>query len=116
MTEAGSPQDPDAGQAGNSATEQPVNQKCKFCGAPTIGSDVCWKCLDNSERQEFFVKERAYKAPKTYPSYQAFCDYEVEGIDGKLEYKGFKPARVAVEQRWRNKAPGNSIMYSGRKR
>ena len=28
--------------------------KCRFCGAETVGSDVCHKCLDNPERQNFF--------------------------------------------------------------
>lgn len=39
-------------------TEPTVDQKCKFCGANTVGSDVCYKCLDNPERQQFFVKYR----------------------------------------------------------
>jgi hypothetical protein len=35
-------------------TEQPINQKCRYCDAETVGSDVCHKCLDNNERQKFF--------------------------------------------------------------
>jgi phage/plasmid primase, P4 family, C-terminal domain len=69
-------------------TEQPINQKCRYCGADTVGSDVCYKCLDNPKRQEFFIKAKDYKAPKTYPSYAAFCD-------DPEEQTGFKPARIA---------------------
>jgi hypothetical protein len=31
-----------------------LSQTCKFCGSETIGSDVCYRCLDNRQRQEFF--------------------------------------------------------------
>lgn len=65
-----------------------LTEKCRFCGAETVGSDVCWKCLDNPERQEFLEKAKNYKAPKTFPSYAAFCDDEETKT-------GFKPARVA---------------------
>jgi hypothetical protein len=37
--------------------EQPINQKCRFCGADTVGSDICYKCLDNPQRQEFFENQ-----------------------------------------------------------
>jgi hypothetical protein len=36
------------------SAEQPINQKCQFCGAETVGSDTCFRCLDNPERQKFF--------------------------------------------------------------
>jgi hypothetical protein len=44
-------------------TEEPINQKCRFCGAEAIGSDVCYKCLDNPIRQNFFtlIKEERNK-------------------------------------------------------
>lgn len=31
-----------------------LHQRCKFCGSNTIGSNVCYKCLDNPQRQDFF--------------------------------------------------------------
>jgi P4 family phage/plasmid primase-like protien len=80
----------------NPEEEENINQKCRFCGAETIGSDVCHKCLDSPERQAFFQKAKKYEAPKTYPNYAAFCDYEKEGRDGTTIYTGFKPARVAI--------------------
>jgi hypothetical protein len=38
--------------------------KCKYCGAKTIGSDVCKDCLDNPYRQEEYMK---LKTPYTIP-------------------------------------------------
>ena len=39
-------------------------EKCRFCSAETVGSDVCYKCLDNLERQDFFkVAKTGYKLP-----------------------------------------------------
>jgi hypothetical protein len=35
-----------------------INQKCEFCDANTIGSDICYKCLYNPERQEFLIKAK----------------------------------------------------------
>jgi len=67
------------------------NQKCQFCGAETVGSDVCYKCLDNPERQQFFKTMKEHEndpLPKYYPSYAFFCDDEEQQT-------GFKPARVA---------------------
>ncbi len=84
-------------------TEQPINQKCRHCGAETVGSDVCWKCIDNPTRQESLenirkafceqVEQHAgnlenYKPPKVYPDYAIFCD-------NPEEQTCFKPARVA---------------------
>jgi putative DNA primase/helicase len=73
-------------------TEQPINQKCQFCGAETVGSDVCHRCLDNPERQKFFETMKLARLgeveEKTYPNYVAFCD-------DPEEQTGFKPARVA---------------------
>jgi hypothetical protein len=46
-------------------TEEPINQKCKFCGADTVGSDVCWECLDNPERQKAMpILITGYKLPE----------------------------------------------------
>jgi hypothetical protein len=50
--------------------EQPINQKCRFCGAETVGSDVCYRCLDNPARQEFFenqAKAKLKEAEKKKP-------------------------------------------------
>jgi P4 family phage/plasmid primase-like protien len=68
--------------------EEPVNQKCRFCGADTVGSDVCWKCLDNPERQKAIEEIKKFKPSKSYPVYAAFCD-------DPEQQTGFKPARVA---------------------
>ncbi len=32
-------------------TEKPLNQKCKFCGRDTLGSDVCWECLEKGKKE-----------------------------------------------------------------
>jgi hypothetical protein len=40
-----------------------LNQTCKYCGAGTIGSNVCYKCLDNTERQAFFAKIKELRQP-----------------------------------------------------
>lgn len=36
------------------SSEETINQKCRICDTPTIGSDVCYKCLDNPDRKRFF--------------------------------------------------------------
>lgn len=41
----------------------PINQKCKFCNAETIGSDVCYKCLENPIRQDFFEALKDSRKP-----------------------------------------------------
>jgi putative DNA primase/helicase len=93
-------------------TEQPINQKCKFCDADTIGSDVCHKCLDNPERQAFLThqKEHAHDPlPKPYPTYAAFCD------DSENE-TGFKPARVSewlAENKYFKTDRKTDILYYG---
>lgn len=86
--------------------------KCKHCGADTIESDECHKCVDNPERQDFFkaVREAAELPPtKTYPSYAQFCD-------DPEEKKGFKSARIAkwlAENEHFKTDRSNGILYYG---
>jgi putative DNA primase/helicase len=94
-------------------TEQPAKQKCRFCNAETLGSDVCHQCLDNPARQEFFEKLKQNKGPavqeKVYPVYSVFCD-------DPEEQTGFKPALVAeylAEHEHFKTDRKNDILYFG---
>jgi hypothetical protein len=40
-----------------------LNQRCEFCGSETIGSNVCYRCLGNPQRQEFFEILKDLKQP-----------------------------------------------------
>jgi putative DNA primase/helicase len=71
-------------------------QICRYCGSKTIGSDVCWKCLDNPERQKVIseIRQIETKSSKYYPTYPLFCD-NPQDADSPEKLRGFKPARVA---------------------
>ncbi len=94
-------------------TEQPINQKCRFCDAETIGNDTCYRCLENPERQNFFEKLKQNKGAtiqeKDYPDYSAFCE-------DQEEQTGFKPALVAeylAEHEHFKTDRKNDILYFG---